>query len=164
MKNPYPCISDKRVWPVLRAVVFALILFTGFVSCTRHTPASPYATVPQTAYDFSQLDAGNQATHDFYIENTGGAPLLIDGIMSSCRCIFARVANRRIEPGGNAVLSVRLDTKGLSGPVDQKIIVYSNAANERTITFKITAYVKQLYSLHPDQALFGDYTRPVLWF
>ena len=156
MKNAYPCISNKRVWLVLRAVLFALVLFTGFVSCTRHAPASAYATVPQTAYDFSQLDAGNQATHDFYIKNTGGAPLLIEGIMSSCRCIFARVANRRIEPGSNAVLSVRLDTKGLSGPVDQRIIVYTNAANERTLTFKITAYVKQLYSLQPDTVDFGD--------
>ena len=156
MKNAYPCLPNQRAWPVLRAVLFALVLFAGFVSCTRHTPASPYAAVPQTAYDFSQLDAGNQATHDFYIKNTGGAPLLIEGIMSSCRCIFARVANRRIEPGGNAVLSVRLDTKGLSGPVDQRIIVYSNAANERTITFKITAYVKQLYSLQPDTVDFGD--------
>jgi hypothetical protein len=140
-------------------VVSLLFLSINIASCRKHTAPYPHVIVPQTAYDFSQLNAGAIVTHDFYIKNDGGKPLLIEGIMSPCRCIFASAAHREIKPQGDIVLSVRLDTKGLTGPIAHRIIVYTNAANERVLVFKITASVKQLFSLRPENVDFGDVTK-----
>ena len=126
------------------------------VSCTRKAPPAPFAVVPQTSYDFSRLDAGDIVTHDFRIQNTGTAPLFIQGIMSTSRSMFAQVSNREIAPGKDTVLSVRLDTKGLNGRVDNKVLVYTNAANKRVLAFKITASVQQLFTVQPGRVDFGD--------
>lgn len=145
-----------RLRLLLWTAVLGLAVPAGLASCTRHTPAAPFVVVPQTSYDFSHLDAGDVVTHDFHIQNTGRAPLFIQGIMSPCRCIFAQVQNREIAPGGDIAMSVRLDTKGLNGRVDQRIIVYTNASNERALAFKVTAFVRQLFTLQPGRVDFGD--------
>lgn len=142
-------------------ILFATLLLTSVTSCRRHTSVAPYAVVPQTSYNFSELWAGENVTHDFYIKNDGESPLLIEGILSPCKCLFARVSNRKIEPHGEITLSVNLNTKGLAGPLDHKIIVYTNATNERVLTFKVTAYVKQLFSLQPESVDFGELNKNI---
>lgn len=139
-------------------VLFVVLAAAGFASCRKRPAPYPHAIVPGTAYDFRQVNAGDKITHDFTISNDGGKPLLIQGILSTCRCIFARVSNREVLPGGKSVLTVRLDTTGLSGPIDSKILLYTNASNERVITFKIKASVNRLYSLEPATVDFGNIT------
>ncbi len=140
----------------VQAAVLGLAVAAGIVSCTRHTPAAPFAVVPQTSYDFSRLDAGDIVTHDFRIQNTGSAPLFIQGIMTTCKSVFAQVTDREIAPGKDTVMSVRLDTNGLDGQIRHRVLVYTNAANKRVLAFRITAYVQQLFSLQPVSVDFGN--------
>ena len=140
---------------VLRTAAAGLTVLACAASCTRKAPPAPFAVVPQTSYDFSRIDAGDIVTHDFQIHNTGTAPLLIQGIMSTSRSIFAQVTDREIAPGKDTVLSVRLDTNGLNGQILNRVLVYTNAENKRVLAFRIAAFVQQLFSLQPARIDFG---------
>ncbi|MGC9026476.1 MAG: DUF1573 domain-containing protein [bacterium] len=137
--------------------VFTLLLtIMFFLSCTKHATTSPYVVVPEKVYNFSHLYAGEKLTHEFIIKNNGEQTLLIEGIMSPCRCIFARINNREIKPHDQAILSVRFDTTGLEGSQDHRVIVYTNATNERILVFKIMGYVLQPFSLQPQDIDLGN--------
>lgn len=144
-------------------MVFSLVLlFAGVVSCSKHTPSPPYAVVPENVCNFSKVDAGEKLTHSFYIKNTGEQPLFVQGIASQCKCLFARINNREIKAHQQATLLVTFDSTGLSGVQDHKIILHTNATNERIITFNVKAYVEQPFSLQPENIDFGNITNNAL--
>lgn len=136
------------------AVVFCGLLISS-VSCRKHTVPHPHAVILQNNYDFSQIDEGDIVSHNFSIGNDGSQPLIIQGIVSSCRCMFAKVPHRTISPGERIPLSVRLDASHLQGAVHGKVIVYTNDPEDRVLDFTVKAYVKSLFTLEPSDADFG---------
>ncbi len=134
------------------AAILSVLVLTA--SCTEHAPY-PHAVITRDAFDFSRLTEGAVVTHGFSMYNTGTAPLRIQGIVPSCRCMFARVPDRVVAPGGRITMSVRLDTSGLSGPVYGRVVVYTNDPADRLLFFTVRASVESAYSLEPPDVDFG---------
>lgn len=157
MKRSESTGSRRKIGLLTCTVVFLMLLFSS-VSCRKHTVPHPHAVVPQNIYDFSQVNEGDIVSHDFSISNNGSHPLVIQGIVSSCRCMFAKVMDRDIAPGDRMQLSVRLDTSHLQGHIHGKVIVYTNDPEERLLYFTVKAYVKSLFTLEPSSVDFGNIT------
>ncbi len=136
-------------------VLFLLFAVLSF-SCRKKTVPYPHAVVSQTAYDFSQVTEGSIVSHGFDIRNNGTQPLLIEGILSPCRCIFARVKNRKVKPGEEITLLVKLNTKGIDGAINHRVIVYTNAPQQHALVFRIKASIQRLFTLKPDKVDFGN--------
>ncbi len=79
------------------------------------------------------------------IENTGGRPLVIEAVTTSCGCTEAEVEPKTLEAGSSGVLQIRYDS-GAHGPdfrgvVERQIFIASNDPEQREILLTVRAMV-----------------------
>jgi len=91
-----------RIFGVFGAV-FLLILLSA---CTGK---APQAVASPTSFDFGEIGPIDPVSTTFTISNTGTAPLIIEGITTSCSCTAAEISEGTIAPDGSATLTVTFD-------------------------------------------------------
>jgi hypothetical protein len=110
-------------------VRFALISrWTAFVCVLLWlTPAagagSPKAVFPETRFDFRKVMRGSVVEHDFVLRNEGSAVLRIEKASMTSPLVVTRMP-RELFPGGEGIISFKLDTATLSGPFKGQIAVF----------------------------------------
>lgn len=81
-------------WKPKHGMVLLGMLLTGLTLMAALMPAgsadqssavdnAPRAVFPEIRYQFPSVTEGVQVKHDFYVENTGKAPLLIEKVRPS---------------------------------------------------------------------------------
>lgn len=85
-------------------------------------------------YDLGELDInGPNQTRDFFFANTGGQPLVITKVESSCPCLEISYPNDSIAPGHKSKITMTLKMNELSsGQFYRSANVYTNASEEPT--------------------------------
>lgn len=86
----------------------------------------PAIYVPQDTYEFEAVPAGQAVLHDFMVQNTGDAPLIIEEVESDCGCTAVDFS-KRIPPKGAGKVSVQLNTIDYGGNFITKYVeIFSN--------------------------------------
>lgn len=85
-------------------------------------------------FDLGSLDInGPNQTRDFLFTNTGGEPLVIDSVESSCSCLDIDYPKTSIASGNRSKITMTLKVNELSsGQFYRSAFVYSNASDEPT--------------------------------
>jgi hypothetical protein len=91
--------------------------------------------------DFGRLRAGELATREFVLRNDGDKALVVIQVDLSCGCVSADYPREPLMPGGQAPMSLTLDTKDLRGWVFKTVGVRTSLA-ARPYTLCITAEVE----------------------
>lgn len=92
----------------------------------------PQVQLPEKAFSFGSVPAGQKVAHDFPIRNVGSMNLEIIGTSPSCGCTVASLSSSVIKPGEAATMRVEFDTSGFSGDKVKTVEIASNdAANAR---------------------------------
>lgn len=87
-------------------------------------------------HDFGIIKANKTYYTDFEIINTGNTAISILNVSTTCGCTVAKYPSI-IKPNGKGVISATLDTKGLSGEIERRLIVVTNGKQEYfTLTLK----------------------------
>ena len=78
---------SKSIWPIVVAVLLSFLLWLDLLWAAQATAekksapdaasAQPKAFFPATRWEFQPVIEGAEITHDFFVENHGGATLLI---------------------------------------------------------------------------------------
>ena len=82
-------LLKPRNWSVLLAALLLGLILTPLIAPANsadQNPAAggaPRAVFPEIRYDFNSVMEGIQVKHDFYVENTGKAPLRIEKVRPS---------------------------------------------------------------------------------
>jgi hypothetical protein len=84
-------------------------------------------TVGTGTYDFGKVKQGEVLKHEFIIKNTGNAPLEIVGMETVCSCTKISIDTKSIQPGGQAIFTMELDTKHLEGKQVKSATIFANA-------------------------------------
>jgi len=86
----------------------------------------PAIFVPQGTYEFETVPAGKTVLHDFIVQNTGDAPLIIEEVESDCGCTTMDFS-KQIPPKGKGKVSVQLNTIDYGGNFITKYVeIFSN--------------------------------------
>lgn len=108
----------------------------------------PQISCDEPRYDMGLLVQGDSARHSFLIRNTGGSPLEVQAVNTSCGCTAALPADKVIPPGGRSRIDVTYDTRGKLGDVDKQIRVWTDDPGRPLLVLTILG--KVVPSEHPD--------------
>lgn len=101
----------------------------------------PTIFVPQDTYEFETVPAGQTVIHDFIIQNTGDAPLIIEEVESDCGCTTVDFS-KQIPPKEKGKVSVQLDTIDYGGNFITKYVeIFSNDPKKPVTTLIIKGTV-----------------------
>lgn len=109
-----------------------------------HFPASGYEQLdakdmPAITFDATEVDMGRiaegaQVQQRFTFRNTGGSPLVLSAVNSTCGCTVGKDWPRDpIAPGGTGHVDVTFDSNGRTGRQHKTVTVVSNAHPPSTV-------------------------------
>ena len=120
---------------------FPLFLILLILTCTFITAQDGAAISFETEnIDYGEIAKNSDGSRVFTFTNTGGEPLIIQKVQSSCGCTIPKRPETPIEPGETGEIEVKYDTNR-EGPFRKTITVTSNALNTPMIGLKIRGTV-----------------------
>jgi hypothetical protein len=87
-------------------------------------------------------ETGGPAIILFQFVNTGGAPVVIQNVSSTCGCTTPEYSKVPVLPGDSGFIKVVYDPNGRPGPFTKEITVISNSGNSPQV-LRITGIVEQ---------------------
>jgi Protein of unknown function (DUF1573) len=121
--------------------------------------AHPAAKAIDPVYDFGAVYSGAVVKHIFKLKNTGGAPLTIGGVQSSCGCTAAQPTKSHILPDEESDIAVSFDTRGDHGPATRTITVFTNDPKQEQLQLTLRGDVKIQVAANPSLVTFDRVRR-----
>ena len=119
------------------------ILFILFIFATLALSAQvsgPMINFEIETIDYGEISKGSDGVRTFIFENTGNAPLEIQGVRSSCGCTIPKKPEVPIAPGDKGEITVKYDTNRV-GVFRKTITVNTNVSSKAIIALKIKGNV-----------------------
>ena len=121
-----------------KAVFFILLIFAPIALASQ--ASGPMIIFDTETIDYGDIAKGSNGVRTFVFENTGDAPLEIQGVRSSCGCTIPKKPEAPIEPRKKGKITIRYDTNRV-GVFRKTITVNTNVANAAIIALKIKGNV-----------------------
>jgi hypothetical protein len=121
-----------------KAILFILLIFAPLALSAQ--ASGPMISFDMETIDYGDITKGSNGVRTFTFENTGDAPLEIQGVRSSCGCTIPKKPEAPIEPGKKGEITVRYDTNRV-GIFRKTITVNTNVSNAAIIALKIKGNV-----------------------
>ncbi|MGB0395522.1 MAG: DUF1573 domain-containing protein [Flavobacteriaceae bacterium] len=121
-----------------KAILFILLIFAPLVLSAQ--ASGPMISFEMETIDYGEITKGSDGFRTFTFENTGDAPLEIQGVRSSCGCTIPKKPEAPIAPGEKGEITVRYDTNRL-GVFRKTITVNTNVSSASIIALKIKGNV-----------------------
>lgn len=121
-----------------KAILFILLIFAPLALSAQ--ASGPIISFDMETIDYGDITKGSNGVRTFTFENTGDAPLEIQGVRSSCGCTIPKKPEAPIEPGKKGEITVRYDTNRV-GVFRKTITVNTNVSNAAIIALKIKGNV-----------------------
>ncbi len=130
-----------------KGALAAVLLGAVLAAAATAAPAAPPLPQPQVrvepaGFDFGKALPGRTLKKDFVLKNLGEAPLVIEGVSTTCGCTAAIAGTTRLSPGRTTSLSVTLETRDYRGPVERRVLVRSNDPKTPVLEVKVEATVE----------------------
>ena len=121
-----------------KAILFILLIFTPLALTAQGS--GPMIKFEIETIDYGEISKGSDGVRTFIFENTGNAPLEIQGVRSSCGCTIPKKPEVPIAPGDKGEITVRYDTNRV-GVFRKTITVNTNVSSKAIIALKIKGNV-----------------------
>lgn len=116
--------------------------------------AAPRAVVEPATIDLGTIRSGEVAESEFFVRNTGDAPLEVTQIQMSCKCISVEGPPEPVvEPGESMAFEVAYDSESRHGDLAGTIVIYTNDPEARIHTVDLKVTVKALIVMNPENAV-----------
>lgn len=123
-------------------IIFTILVTVFLASCNADAPK---IALELDSFEFGDVVNGVIATKDLEVENKGSAPLLIEGVSTSCGCTTAAVEYQTILPGETATLHIEFDSGAhgpdLTGELMRQVFIMSNDPDSPEVMVEFTANV-----------------------
>ena len=121
-----------------KAILFILMIFAPLALSAQ--ASGPMISFDMETIDYGDITKGSNGVRTFTFENTGDAPLEIQGVRSSCGCTIPKKPEAPIAPGEKGEITVRYDTNRL-GVFRKTITVNTNVSSASILALKIKSNV-----------------------
>jgi hypothetical protein len=129
----------------MKKAIFIVLLFASTASIAQTRAEATFETKSQT---FRDVKIGTQLRVVYYFQNTGGSPLLLQGVKPTCGCTVAEYPKYPIEAGAKDSIVATFDTNKRLGYNAKGINIESN---EGPISLVFEAYVIDLNGTEPSE-------------
>jgi hypothetical protein len=111
-------------WLIVLGGVIALVLVGGYGYLRSGAHGPPQIEAPPRLYDFGELPPIEKAVVEYRVRNTGGSPLEITRVSTSCGCTTAEIEDEVLLPGETTTLHVTFDPQVMltEGLTDEEIV------------------------------------------
>ncbi len=124
------------------AVLLGSALAVAAAAQPASEPRQPQVRVDPASFDFGKALPGRTLKKEFTLRNAGEAPLLIEGVSTTCGCTAAFAGTTRLLPGRSTSLTVTLQTRAYRGPVERRVLVRSNDPRTPLLEVKVKVTVE----------------------
>jgi hypothetical protein len=155
-------VFNHELWPkawvvgLLAAFVYGGAPSVGFPqnkpSVSANVLGGPSILMPETTYDFGEVNEGVEVTHEFTVENKGNADLAIIKVSPDCGCTVARF-DRVIPPGGKGKVRLELNLTGYKGRVSKTSTLECNDPSEQRWKLVMQGTVKAFIEISPSSSV-----------
>tara|TARA_B100000900_G_scaffold264723_1_gene225871 strand:- start:5562 stop:5942 length:381 start_codon:yes stop_codon:yes gene_type:complete len=121
-----------------KPILFILLIFAPLALTAQ--ASGPMINFEIETIDYGEISKGSDGVRTFIFENTGDAPLKIQGVRSSCGCTIPKKPEVPIAPGDKGEITVRYDTNRV-GVFRKTITVNTNVSSKAIIALKIKGNV-----------------------
>ena len=121
-----------------KTILFILLIFTPLALTAQGS--GPMINFEIETIDYGEISKGSDGVRTFIFENTGNAPLEIQGVRSSCGCTIPKKPEVPIAPGDKGEITVKYDTNRV-GVFRKTITVNTNVSSKAIIALKIKGNV-----------------------
>jgi len=142
---------------VFVAIILGLAIGTGTATFrVRHVTPTGGAKVEvdSDAFDFGQLDATEEGSHDFVFTNKGTRPLTLSRGHTTCRCTVGEIADSMVAPGESTTVRVTWNASKsphlVTGHTRQSVTVNTNDPNRREVILTITGTLTEAVHMDPN--------------
>jgi hypothetical protein len=113
------------------------------------------ASIVEREFNFGNIPQGSKVTHEFEIENRGGADLIIERLTPSCGCTATTVTAPVVKPATTEKIRVEFDSSGFSGAKVKTVEVLTNDRENRKVLLTLKGSVVPGFSAQPSRIEFG---------
>ena len=113
-----------------KGFIFVTLMALGCAAVFGQDGKGPILEFTETEHDFGNIDKGEKVTHTFNFKNSGGEPLEIVNVATSCGCTSAAPEKKIYAPGENGEISVTFDSGRFSGKITKKVTITTNNSLE----------------------------------
>ena len=121
-----------------KPILFILFIFAPLALTAQ--ASGPMINFEIETIDYGEISKGSDGIRTFIFENTGNAPLEIQGVRSSCGCTIPKKPKVPIAPGDKGEITVKYDTNR-GGVFRKTITVNTNVSSKAIIALKIKGNV-----------------------
>lgn len=121
-----------------KPILFILFIFAPLTLTAQ--ASGPMINFEIETIDYGEISKGSDGVRTFIFENTGNAPLEIQGVRSSCGCTIPKKPEVPIAPGDKGEITVKYDTNRV-GVFRKTITVNTNVSSKAIIALKIKGNV-----------------------
>jgi hypothetical protein len=126
----------------IRFIILVSILTFLLAACSSgQSRISP----EMTEFSFGDVVNGEILTKEIVVTNTGSAPLVIEGISTSCGCTTAEMDVEQIDVSQSATLSIHFDSgahgRELTGEFSRQVFIATNDPHNPEIVVKFNANI-----------------------
>ena len=121
-----------------KPILFILFIFAPLALTAQ--VSGPMINFEIETIDYGEISKGSDGVRTFIFENTGNAPLEIQGVRSSCGCTIPKKPEVPIAPGDKGEITVKYDTNRV-GVFRKTITVNTNVSSKAIIALKIKGNV-----------------------
>ena len=108
--------------------LFAGILSLILISAINAQSKNASISFNEIVFNFGNLqESGGEKAHKFEFTNTGGEPLIIQNVSTSCGCTTPEWTKQPVMPGQKGFVSAAFNPAGRPGPFEKYVTVISNA-------------------------------------
>ena len=107
-------------------ILLAAVIVIVFLKSMQTENKAEFKFEKET-HDFGQIPKGTPVSAQFTFTNTGGKPLIISSIESSCDCIMTKFTREPILEGGKVIITIIYDADTPQVGFSKAIIIKSNA-------------------------------------
>jgi len=164
------CAGPEKTDKMTAAAPKAAAKKTTPASPAKPTPSAPKKvgslSVDKTEYDFGDVKPNSKVNGKFILTNTGKAPLEIQKtVRKSCGCTVPKLKDYTLQPGQSTALFVTFSVGSHPGKTSKLIWVdVKPPATPKTLKLSITANVKKIVAVQPEELLFEIRPNPQLQY
>lgn len=117
------------IWTVLAVLIVAGAGLYGY----NQSDPPPRIVIDPSTFDWGEVSNDHPVTRSFAVRNTGGQPLEISGLSTSCGCTTAEIDQERVPPGEATTLHVTFDPTAhpdLRGSVVRAVYLRTNVPEQ----------------------------------
>ena len=114
----------------------------------------PKLYIDSERFDFGSMEQGETRSHSFTVMNTGGAPLELSKLTTTCKCTIGDFGKNKLDPGESTKITLEWTANTSEGNFRQEATIRTNDPTRPMLTLTVHGNVTFSHRVVPERIVF----------